>query len=194
MDLTPMRYKDYTWPHNPTTYGVTWRRAVAGGKIPFGGSWMQDLGLRWRVMTGEGEFAGPGAYGEFLRLAEVFQDQSAGVLVHPLWQAANAYFVSLRLEQEPRPDYVRYSFAFWEDDSWYTGLATRVTGAETGDSAAAGANTSASTGAGYHRVVKGDTLWAIARSYGLSLTELIALNPQIKNPNLIRVGDEVRVR
>ena len=42
--------------------------------------------------------------------------------------------------------------------------------------------------------MKGDTLWAIARSYGLSLTELIALNPQIKNPNLIRVGDEVRVR
>ena len=38
--------------------------------------------------------------------------------VHPLWQTANAYFVSLRLEQEPRPDYVRYSFAFWEDDSW----------------------------------------------------------------------------
>ena len=26
------------------------------------------------------------------------------------------------------------------------------------------------------------------------LAELIALNPQIKNPNLIRVGDEVRVQ
>ena len=30
------------------------------------------------------------------------------------WQTASAYFVELRLEQEPRPDYVRYSFAFWE--------------------------------------------------------------------------------
>ena len=46
----------------------------------------------------------------------------------------------------------------------------------------------------YHRVVKGDTLWALAGQYGLSLAELIALNPQIKNPNLIRVGEEVRVR
>lgn len=46
----------------------------------------------------------------------------------------------------------------------------------------------------YHRVVSGDTLWALAGQYGLSLDELVALNPQIKNPNLIRVGEEVRVR
>ena len=46
----------------------------------------------------------------------------------------------------------------------------------------------------YHRVVKGDTLWAIAKRYDVKLAELIALNPQIKNPNLIRVGDEVRVQ
>ena len=35
---------------------------------------------------------------------------------------------------------------------------------------------------------------ALARRYGVTLAELIALNPQIKNPNLIRVGEEVRVR
>ena len=46
----------------------------------------------------------------------------------------------------------------------------------------------------HHRVVKGDTLWAIAKRYDVKLAELIALNPQIKNPNLIRVGDEVRVQ
>ena len=45
-----------------------------------------------------------------------------------------------------------------------------------------------------HRVVKGDTLWALASRYGVRLAELIALNPQIKNPNLILVGEEVRVR
>ena len=42
--------------------------------------------------------------------------------------------------------------------------------------------------------MQGDTLWALSLRYGLSLAELIALNPQIKNPNLIRVGEEVRVR
>lgn len=183
MDLTPMRYKDYTWPHNPTTYGVTWRRAVAGGKIPFGGSWMQDLGLRWRVMTGEGEFAGPGAYGEFLRLVEVFQDQSAGVLVHPLWPAVRAWFVELEAVEEPLPDYVRYRFTFWEDAGTTTG-ALRELPAETGTLQSAPANT-------VYTVKKGDTLWGISRRYGVALYDLIRANPGIKNPNLIYPGDKV---
>ena len=38
-----------------------------------------------------------------------------------------------------------------------------------------------------------ETLWGIARDYGLALTELIARNPQIKNPNLILPGEQVNV-
>lgn len=41
--------------------------------------------------------------------------------------------------------------------------------------------------------MKGDTLWDIANRYGLTLSQLIELNPQIKNPNLIHVGEAVRV-
>ena len=40
---------------------------------------------------------------------------------------------------------------------------------------------------------KGDTLWGIAKRYGVALTKLIAANPQIKNPNLIYPGNEVRI-
>ena len=52
---------------------------------------------------------------------------------------------------------------------------------------------SGSAGARWYTVVQGDTLWDIARRQGMSLTALIALNPQIKNPNLILVGEKVRV-
>ena len=45
----------------------------------------------------------------------------------------------------------------------------------------------------YHPVVRGDTLWAIARTYGVELSQLIAWNPQIKNPTLILPGQKVRV-
>ena len=45
----------------------------------------------------------------------------------------------------------------------------------------------------WYTVVRGDTMWAIARRYGMSLSALVALNPQIKNPNLILVGQKVRV-
>ena len=192
MNLTPMRYKSYTWPHNPRVYTIDFRRPVAVHKMPFGRYQLQDLGMNHRVMEGEGEFVGQGAYTEFQKLASVFYENGPGLLVHPLWQAANAYFVSLRVEQAPRPDYVRYSFTFWEDYSLYTGLAVRTGGSTADTSAAASGETN--TQAAYHRVVKGDTLWALAKRYGVTLTELIALNPQIKNPNLIRVGEEVRVR
>ena len=43
-------------------------------------------------------------------------------------------------------------------------------------------------------MVSGDTLYAIARKYALSLTELVALNPQIRNINLIYPGDRIRVQ
>lgn len=191
MNLTPMRYKSYTWPHNPRVYSIDFQRAVAVHKTPFSRYQLQDLGMGHRVMEGEGEFVGPGAYREFQRLACVFYEDGPGLLVHPLWQAANAYFVSLRVEQAPRPDYVRYSFSFWEEYGLYSGLASRV-GEKT---AAAGTGEVRSGGqAAYHRVMKGDTLWALAGRYGVPLAELVALNPQIKNPNLIRVGEEVRVR
>lgn len=46
----------------------------------------------------------------------------------------------------------------------------------------------------YYKVVRGDTLSGIAKRYGLSLPEILALNPDIKNPNLILVGQLIRVR
>lgn len=44
-----------------------------------------------------------------------------------------------------------------------------------------------------YKVVKGDTMWKIAKANGLTLAELILKNPQIKNPNLIHVGDIINL-
>ena len=185
--LTPMRYKNYTWPHNPRVYSIDYERKMAVHKVPFGLYHLQDLGRTRRVMEGEGEFVGADAYSQFGQLANVFYDSGPGLLVHPLWQAASAYFVALRLEQEPRPDYVRYSFTFWEDVSYYSGEVRTFAPAQ--ETAAGGSG----VGGGYHLVRQGDTFWSIARQYGLSLEELAAKNPQIRNPNLIRVGEKVRI-
>lgn len=46
----------------------------------------------------------------------------------------------------------------------------------------------------YYKVVRGNTLSGIAKRFGLSLQEILALNPDIKNPNLILVGQLIRVR
>jgi LysM repeat protein len=42
-------------------------------------------------------------------------------------------------------------------------------------------------------VRSGDTLFEIAKRYNLSIEEILRVNPQIKNPNLIKVGQEVNL-
>lgn len=189
-----MRFKEYTWPHNPRVYAMEYQRRMGNQKVPFGRYHLQDLGPVRRVMRGEGEFTGEGAYEEFKKLASVFYSEGPGVLVHPIWQAVNAYFVSLTLAQEPRRDYVGYSFAFWEAYDGYEAYARSPAptagGGENGAPTAAGA----ADGELWHTVAKGESLWRIAADYGAELTGVIALNPQLKNPNLIHPGEKVRVR
>ena len=62
MRLSSMRYKNYTWPHNPETFVVEYRRQMAAYKVPLGGCVLQDLGVNCRILRGEGEFAGPQNY------------------------------------------------------------------------------------------------------------------------------------
>lgn len=162
-------------------------------KVPYGRYCLQDLGPAQRVMRGEGEFVGEGAYEEFKKLATVFYTSGPGLLVHPVWQCSNAYFVELSLRQEPRADYVRYTFAFWEG---YDGQSTTLKEQrrETAAAGGTGARSEEKSQGVWHTVARGDSLWALARQYGVSLAELIALNPQIRNPNLIYVGQKVRVK
>ncbi|RRJ61535.1 LysM peptidoglycan-binding domain-containing protein [Paenibacillus oralis] len=50
------------------------------------------------------------------------------------------------------------------------------------------------TGKMYKHVVKqGDTLWKLAKAWGLSLQTLIAANPQLKDPNELTVGEIVNI-
>ena len=193
MRLTPMRYKNFTWPHNPEIYAVEYRRQVAAHKVPFGRCVLQDLGCTYRVLRGEGVFSGEGAYRQFRELAEVFQESGPGLLIHPVWQAERVYFVELKVEEKPLPDYVRYSFTCWEDWSGYSGGLTEQDGGTeswTGGQAGGGRTETASV---VYTVRKGDTLWGIAKRYDVTLASLIAANPQIKNPNLIYPGDGVNI-
>ncbi len=205
--LAPMRYKNFIWPHNPRVYSIQFDRRMARQDLLGRRTGLEALGMGRRVMRGEGEFAGPQAYDQFKALATVFYQDTPGVLFHPIWQTTEAYFVELALEQEPRADYVRYSFTFWEcggerqsgglKESTPNGGGNAGVGGSSGGgngSASDGAAGNAWPGALCHTVARGDTLWAIARKYGVELSELIALNPQLKNPNLIYPGQKVRVR
>ena len=188
--LQPMRYKDYVWPHNPKSYTITYRRRMSVQEVPYGYYTMQSLGHGYRVMRGSGEFVGEGAYEEFKRLAKVYYTGGEGTLVHPCWQSAHVFFVKLAVEQVPRPDYVAYTFEFWESyDRYETELkpVQKIVGSVGGTKPSGGA------AAVYHTVRKGETLWSIARKYHTTLAHVLALNRGLKNPNLIYAGQKVRV-
>lgn len=181
MELTPMQYKGYVWPHNPRTYTIRYQRQVALHKVPFGRYAMQDLGLTRRVMTGEGEFFGPKAYEEFKKLASIFYEGGPGPLIHPVWQASQAYLVELSLAQEPRKDYVRYTFTFWETFEQYS-------------QSLAGRKTAGTSRPKTYILAQGETFWSVAEDYGLTAEELLALNPQVKNPSLVKGGSALYVK
>ena len=152
---------------------------------------MQELGESYRVLKGEGVFVGKDAYEQFKTLMEVFREEGPGLLVHPVWPTERAYFASLEAVEEPLPDFVRYRFEFWEDWTGYDSGLKEIPVENSGESdSGASAPGSAQT---VHTVRKGDTLWGIARQYGVELTALIRANPQIKNPNLIYPGEAVNI-
>lgn len=189
MNLSPMRYKTFIWPHNPRVYSISYERKMAVNKIPFGRHHLQSLGQTRRVFRGEGEFVGEDAYDRFKELATVFYEETPGPLVHPVWMATTAWFVGLKLEQEPRRDYVRYSFEFWEVvQQTDTQLSQRKN-----ESAQTESEDAHSAEPVWYTVVKGDSLWAIANRWDTTVSEILTLNPSIQNPNLILPGQKVRV-
>ena len=44
-----------------------------------------------------------------------------------------------------------------------------------------------------YTVKSGDTLWKIASKNQIGLSELIAINPSLKNPDMIHVGDQIKI-
>jgi len=194
MVLTPMRFKGYVWPHNPRVYEVMYKRTVAAHKIPAGRYILQNMGLSFRALRGEGEFFGKEAYAEFQKLADVFAEETPGLLQHPVWRDTNAYFAALSVSNEPAEDYVKYSFEFWECyDGYEEGIRLVKKAAVSAASTAAASAASTAGEAVYYTVKSGDCLWNIAARYGVTLAAVAAMNPQIKNPNLIYPGDVVRV-
>ncbi|MEG1821862.1 MAG: SafA/ExsA family spore coat assembly protein [Clostridiales bacterium] len=56
-----------------------------------------------------------------------------------------------------------------------------------------GGNVNGGGSTGTYTVKSGDTMWLIAKKFGISLNELIKLNPQIKDPNMIYPGQRINV-
>lgn len=174
--LTAMKFRDFVWPNNPRSFTVEHRRALVSRKLPFQAYRVQDMGEDLCVYKGEGEFFGENAYADFLRLAELFIDGSPGLLVHPVWPAAEVYFASLKLKQEPKENYVNYEFEFWQSSDGNRR-----------------SNVKLSLAPAYYTLQNGEGIGDVVLKSGLAADEILRRNPQIRNMNELAEGEVLKL-
>ena len=106
-----LSYKTFVWPHNPHTYKENYVRQPQY-YTEDGITYFDSMGEMKCMITGSGVFFGENAFRQFQRLTELFEDPEPGNLEHDVWGIRYCYFTGLQLTQEPRDNYVSYSFEF----------------------------------------------------------------------------------
>ncbi len=171
MIISNMRFDLFEWTHNPLTVEVGHRRRISQQNTAGGGSFVQGTGCDLKVIKGKGELAGETCLEEYEKLCALFERGRKGLLTLPFMKPFYAYFTDLSLVGEATPDLITYTFEFLEaENSEYS---------EKKD------------GAAY--VTEGETLFDIAYREGVSMDVLVQLNPQIKRPDELLAGQEVRL-
>lgn len=112
--MDKIMYKTFLWPRNPEYYTVSYNRELVYNQETEAGQTAEMLGELRRTITGNGVFSGEGAWEDFQNLAALCEDAEAGWLVHPVWGRIFAFLVKLEMTQEPRENYISYSFQFLE--------------------------------------------------------------------------------
>lgn len=93
----------------------------------------------------------------------------------------------------PHGVFVRYSSSHDSEAQSVVSVMNLIQSRVTGEAPAPTPPAQPDSNANNYTVKSGDNLWAISQAYGISLTRLLQLNPQITNPNLIHPGDIVHV-
>lgn len=112
MSLETLKYKDFTWPTNPHTYGEERILEPEYSKDSMGNDVYTGMKPVQLVITGAGAFYGEEAVKNFKILASYFLDEEPGDLIHPIWGTRYCYFTNLKMTQEPKEDYIAYEFTF----------------------------------------------------------------------------------
>lgn len=165
-----MRFREFTWQNNPVSLRVSNARNVEEISVPYGESRAEELGSRRRKVTGEGYFSGEDCMEQWDKLQAAFAQKGPGMLQLPGVSPFLALMDSLELIGAQGKDLVRYSFSFteWEGKPVYSG-------------------------SGRHRAHQGENLWDYANRWGVSIEELVAVNPHIRDICVLQEGEEVLV-
>ena len=169
MKLIPMRFKDVTWRHNPRELVFESQKQINELHAPYAGCTVQDTGRRGMTVKGEGELFGADCLAQFESLLALFREGGSGVFSVEGVKPFHAVFESLTLVGKPKPDVLTYRFLFREVMSEADC---------TPDTYTAGAD---------------ESLWDVSYRFGVGIDALMALNPQVRRPDILGEGEVVRL-
>lgn len=168
MKLEPMKFKGVQWSHNPRELCFENAKAVTDKASPLGGS-TQIAGRKGMKIKGKGELYGQDCLEQFQKLLRLFRSGGGGVLAIARLTPVFAVFEELKVIGKPSPDVLEYEFVFRE-------LMDKGTEKPVEYSA-----------------VGGETLWDVSYRFGIAIETLLALNKNIKRPDIDLNGGMIKL-
>lgn len=167
-----LRFKGYTFEHNPETIRITSEKNLSRQSVLNSKSAVRETGDNSRVITGEGKFYGENCIYQFMKLFKLKEESGSGILSLPDIKPFYAFFQTLEFSADPTPELISYRFVFREDSS-------RPNSLEASNE--------------YYELSEGEDLWDVSYKFAVSIEKLVELNPEIKRPSEVEEGTRVRI-
>lgn len=198
--LSSIVYKSFTFPYNPTTSTYKIDRTYIKHKYPeLAGNELEDFGPNACIITGSGTFFGDDAYLTWNKLLNEFKAGGVGNVSHPIFtDIRRGLMTSLYGTLEPSLNSVQYTFEIVADiDGGAYNISNDITVVSTNTKDANTSNGDKQNSF-IHTVVSGEYLAGIcamyAKKYNTTISwQKIAEYNNMKNPQLIHVGDKIKI-
>lgn len=159
-----LKFKDYQFKFNPEKFSVLQQRRIKTFNTPFDDVYMQDLGFKPKVITGEGVLIGNNLMSEFEKLSNLQNQKESGLLYLPNLSPFYCFFNNLEIVGKAGEFLLRYKFEFLEDVMKNNKKIRAVKS--------------------FYVVKSGETLVEIAMKNNISVEKLKELNPNVYNLTL----------
>ena len=115
--MTNLRFKEYTFRHNPRKITVKYQQKVVSSLCYGFGQSSQQLGKGLTVVEGEGELFGSDAMEQFIALRKLSEQEGSGILSGAGLDPMKAVFEQLQMVGKGGEQTITYLFRFVEERS-----------------------------------------------------------------------------
>lgn len=171
MKLCAMRYKGFTWHHNPKKLTLSSEKRVLNIEVPYCCDVIKSFGEKEVVISGVGELYGEDCLEQYKELLKLYENSDADILCLPDIPPMYAYFKELKIEADTTPDVLTYSFTFVRANNIFEKKSYT----------------------NKYTVKNEKSLWEVSLKTNTDINELTRLNPQLMFIDELKENEEVRI-